>query len=911
MPLEVRLLGPLEVVLDGRPVRLSGRLRALLAVLALSAGKVVSMTRIAEAVWGEDQPANPRAGVQTYITRLRETLGPDHIHTEPPGYRLSARVDAQRFEELLDGGQLREALVVWRGVPFGGTGSAWLERIQGPRLTERYLAAAERLADLDLAAGRHTEQIAPLRELLTDHPLRESLAARLVTALDRAGRRTEALEVFESTRRRIADELGADPGPELRGLQTALLPDQASAIIPRQLPPDLWCFAGRDPELSTLDEIAAPVAVVTGTAGVGKTTLAVHWAHRVAGHFPDGQLYVNLRGFDPSGSPAPVSEAVRGFLDALGAAPERVPAGVQAQIGMYRSLMADRRMLVLLDNARDADQVRPLLPGAAGCAVIVTSRDRLTGLIAEAGARPVVLDAMPSVQARRLLELRLGTARVSADPWATYQIIDRCAGLPLALAVVAAQAALHPDFALQAIAPQLAEGLDADVVAVFSWSYRTLGPDAARLFRLLGLHCGPDVTVAAAASLAAATLERTGTLLRELAATHLMAERVPGRYTFHDLLRSYAAELAATAESAGVRHAATVRMLEHYAHSAHLAAEALDPNRRTTKLEPATAGVIRVAPESREAAMAWFDAEHPVLMRAVERAAADGLDAATAQLAWALAPILDLRGEWSECLRTQELALAATVRLGDRELRGDVHRRISRCLIRLGRSEDAEQHLLHAMGLAMELGDGAGLARTPSDSHALRVAATPCRGTRSCAQGARAVPGGRTAPRGGDRAQRGRLVQCQARRLPGGACPLPASPGDTPGARQPLRPGVHMGQSWPCAPEPRRARARVGVLPAVPRPPRAGRRPLQHRRDQHAHRRPAPVHRPDRGCRAGLAARARHLQRAGPCRRRRRPRQAGRSTDGWLTKAASVCIDLRHSCGALGGSPSRPAGDRP
>jgi hypothetical protein len=362
--------------------------------------------------------------------------------------------------------------------------------------------------------------------------------------------------------------------------------------VPRQLPPDVFSFTGRQAQLAELDSLLGPnrtvvVSAVSGTAGVGKTALAVHWAHRVAAHFPDGQLYVNLRGFDPAGPPVTAGDAVRGFLEAFGVEAQRIPQSIEAQAALYRSLLADRRVLVLLDNARDADHVRPLLPGSSGCLTLVTSRHHLASLIAAEGARPLLLDLLSQEEAMQLLSHRLGAARVEAEPHAAGELIERCARLPLALAIIAARGATRPAIKLVTLAEELREthgrldpfvGDDAtvDVRAVFSHSYQDLSPAAATLFRLLAVHPGPDIATPAAASLAGATVPLARSMLTELVNANLVNERVPGRYTFHDLLRAYAAELlrqhADEGRTADEGQSATRRLLDHYLHTASAAA---------------------------------------------------------------------------------------------------------------------------------------------------------------------------------------------------------------------------------------------------------------------------------------------------------------------------------------------------
>jgi DNA-binding SARP family transcriptional activator/tetratricopeptide (TPR) repeat protein len=755
--LEVRLLGPFQALAGSRPVPVpAGRQRTLLAVLAMSAGRGVSTDRLVTAVWGERLPADGRRSIQTYLARLRAILGTGTITKEPTGYALRAdpdQVDALRLIQLLDAARadpvrerecLLEALSLWRGTPFDGLRCDWLDQTETPRLVERYLTAIERRIDLDLAGGRHAELPAQLRELTAQHPLRESLWVRLLVVLDRCGRQAEALEQYETIRTHLADTLGADPGPELRRLHVDLLtgraatparpaaPPAAPAVVPRQLPADLDAFAGREAALKALHDLlpdgagrlGGPVVIsaIGGTAGIGKTTLAVHWAHQVADRFPDGQLYVNLRGFHPSGSAVTPAEAVRGFLDGLGVPPHRIPPDLDAQTARYRSLLAGRRMLVLLDNAHDADQVRPLLPGSPTCLVLVTSRDQLTGLIATGAARPVLLDLLPIEQARDLLANRLGGDRLAAEPEATDEIITRCARLPLTLALAAARATTRPTLALGTLAAQLRDASALDVLtagdpgtdprAVFSWSYQALGADAARLFRMLGLHPGPDISTPAVASLAGQPEPQVTRLLGELCRAHLLAAPAPHRYAFHDLLRAYAGELAHAHDAEPERHAALGRLLDHYLHTAHAAALLLHPRRESVRLPPRRAAVKREEFRDRREALDWFAAERTGLVAAVGLAAGAGFDTHASQLAWSLSDFLEEQGHWADWEATQRGALAAGIHLDSRSAQALAHRALGRVFIRRGRFDDAYTHLGRALDLYGELGDLAGQART-------------------------------------------------------------------------------------------------------------------------------------------------------------------------------------------------------
>jgi tetratricopeptide (TPR) repeat protein/transcriptional regulator with XRE-family HTH domain len=500
-------------------------------------------------------------------------------------------------------------------------------------------------------------------------------------------------------------------------------------VVPRQLPGGVAAFTGREAVLARFDELleaaaegrTVVIAAVSGTAGAGKTAVAVHWARRVADRFPDGQLYVNLRGFAAAGSAMAPAEVIRMFLDALGVPPRGIPAGPDAQVGLYRSLLADRQMLVLLDNAATADQIRPLLPAAPGSLALVTSRDQLNSLVANEGAHPIRLDRLTPAESRRLLAARLGAARVDAEPAGVESIIAACARLPLALVVVAARAAVHPGFPLTALAGELREndgGLPvlhggdaaADVRVVFSWSYLRLGPRAARLFRLLGLHAGPDIGEAAAASLAGVSAAEARQALAELVRASLLDEHVPNRYAFHDLLRVYAAELARTVDTAAERDDAVDRSLDHYLQTGHRAAILLNPHCYPPVVAPAPPTVMPKPLVDGAQARAWFDAEHRVLVAAVDFAWSTGRDGHCWQIAWSLVDYLDRRGHWLDWVAVLTTALAAARRAGDLPGEALTCRHLARAHIRLRRFDEADISMRSALESYERLGDHIGQA---------------------------------------------------------------------------------------------------------------------------------------------------------------------------------------------------------
>jgi DNA-binding SARP family transcriptional activator/tetratricopeptide (TPR) repeat protein len=512
----------------------------------------------------------------------------------------------------------------------------------------------------------------------------------------------------------------------------ALAASRNGPSVPRLLPAASAHFAGRAWELKALDELLGQtrradgrgvVWVIDGTAGVGKTALAVYWAHQVARRFPDGQLYVNLRGFGPSGSPVTPQEAIRGLLAALQVPLAQIPETLDAQAALYRSTLAGKRMLILLDNARDAGQVRPLLPGSAACPVLITSRSLLTGLVAAEGAHPLSLDVLSEEEACELLTRQLGARRVDAEPEAALALARLCAGLPLALAVAAARADARPGMPLATLAAELhsARGrLDAletgdaasSVREVFSWSCRQLSGLASRMFRLLGVHPGPDIAAPAAASLLGVAVPEARGALAELNRAQLLTEQAGGRFACHDVLRAYAAEQAQSRDGGAERSAALHRVLDHYLHTAHTAALLLYPHRDVLSLPALQPGAIHEALSSSTNAQAWFEAEREVLMAVVAQAAEAGFDRHAWQIPWVMRNFLDRQGHWRDWVQTQRAALAAAGRLADRAGQAHAHRNMGRACLRLGRYDDARRHLRDGLDLYRQLGHWYGQARS-------------------------------------------------------------------------------------------------------------------------------------------------------------------------------------------------------
>jgi DNA-binding SARP family transcriptional activator len=755
--LHVGLLGPVEVQVAGRAVSVSQPgLRALLALLALAPNRVASESALIEALWGQPT-ARPRGGnLHAQIYQLRKRLismepcrASPRLITKPPGYELTLgpeESDLAQFIALTARGRdaarsgdpegaarlLGQALALWRGPALADVADM-TDRLgaEAAALDEQRLAAQADYADAGLAAGMHGELAVELTALVARHPLQERLRGQLMLALYRSGRQGEALARYQEGRRILRAELGVEPGPPLKDLQGKILHSAASLAapsptiraearqtVPRQLPAGVRHFAGRKSELSQLDSLLSQqvpggtvvVTAISGTGGIGKTALALRWSHQVAARFPDGQLYVNLRGYDPSGTPLTSAEAVRGFLDALGVPQTDIPEAPDAAAALFRTMLADRRILILLDNAKDPDQVRPLLPASAGCLVIVTSRSELTGLSVTDGASTVPLGLVSPAEAEAILAARVGSDRLSADRTATSYLIDRCARLPLALTITAARAAANPTVPLASFAAQMSsehDRLDAfdigDVTtsarAVFSWSVSQLSGAAARLFRLLGLHPGPDFTTHSAGSLAGLPGPDAHRLISELARASLIAEHVPGRYAFHDLLRAYAREEARSYESETDLRAARQRILDHYLYTARAAgASIFAEDLPLPELVPlADPGVRPEHPETTPSAISWFRAEHQILVASTLLAEACGSDGHAWQIPCTMTQYFRAVVRTRDWASLDSVALAAATRLGDDRALGRVYFSIgTRCRI-TGDYDDALHYLRQSM----------------------------------------------------------------------------------------------------------------------------------------------------------------------------------------------------------------------
>ncbi|MEU7476660.1 BTAD domain-containing putative transcriptional regulator [Lentzea sp. NPDC042327] len=714
-----QLLGEVGVTMAGEPVPIKhARVRCVLAALLVDANRTVSADALVERVWSERLPRQPRDAVYSYLSRLRVVLAGARdveLARRSGGYVLRtdpACIDLHRFRALVadSAGQpdqvradlLAQALGLWSGEALTGVDSAWAtavrEALEGEQL-------AVRLDDHDvrLRLGRHAELVAPLSTLAAARPLDERVAHQLIEALASSGRQAQALAHYETLRRHLVDELGVDPSQELRELHRRLLsPAEApSRDVPRQLPLAPAHFQGRVHELDALSAgHTVLITAIRGAGGIGKTWLALHWAHGHAGEFPDGQLYVNLRGFDPTAAPTAPAVVLRGFLTSLGTAPDSLPDDVDTLAAMYRSAVADRRMLVVLDNAADTAQVEPLLPGTASCRTLVTSRQPLTGLVATHGAVPMPLDVLTDDEAFELLTARLG----AREPEAMADIVRHCGGLPLALGIVAARAAVRTNLRLAEIAAELRSArLDAldtgdlSLRATISWSHRALSTPASVLFGLVGLAPAVDLSVAALDALAAAD---SSAAVAELEAAHLVVRTGPGHYRMHDLIHLYASE-----QPVSGGEAALTRLVDLYLHTAHIGERLLEPDRPPYDLPDPAPGVVPVPLADKQSALAWFDAEHAMVL-AVQRIAADH---GWHRRVWALASTTTSyhwqQGHRAEPLQVLRLAVAAAKSAGEQSITARLLHTLGHMCARAGLNTEALAHLEESAATSAALGD--------------------------------------------------------------------------------------------------------------------------------------------------------------------------------------------------------------
>jgi DNA-binding SARP family transcriptional activator/tetratricopeptide (TPR) repeat protein/DNA-binding XRE family transcriptional regulator len=685
----IGVLGQVEIRRGDSAVDVaSPMVRALIGVLGIQPGRVAGVEEIVDALWDDGPPRTCRDLVHTYVSQARRLLGIGRegpLQREPTGYRLRLgpqQSDVAEFEDLLrrarhalcDGARASawqlysEALACWRGpLPVG---SPHQRHPAAAALARDRVAAALEWADLGLNLARYDKVVPVLEALAAEEPLHESLAARLMIALAGAGQQAAALSLFDAVRDRLDASLGMAPGPELKEAQLRVLRGRlpiasrsadsrdaatGSSGVPAQLPIDVASFTGRQTELRALNALlaastepggrgSAPVAVITGMGGVGKTSLAVHWATLSRARFPDGQLYADLRGHS-TGDPARSVDVLAGFLGALGVAADEIPADEDQASALLRSRLDGRKVLIMLDNAASARQVRPLLPAAAGSAAVVTARERMAGLVARDGARALILETLPRRESSALLARVIGAERAAAEPAAVAALADLCAHLPLALRIAAANLATRPSYRVADYVVRLSEGdrlaalsVEGDpetaVRAAFELSCDALDEADLRMFRLVGPAPGRDLTVLAAAALAGVPAAQAEASMERLTGRNLVIERTPGRYTFHDLLRLYAIELADAHDDPTERDAALSRLAEHYRRRVYQASELLYPlllHLPVAATEPPQPSDPPFA--DGPAALAWLDAERAnfggLLVQLVRR----GLHRAAASIA--------------------------------------------------------------------------------------------------------------------------------------------------------------------------------------------------------------------------------------------------------------------------------------
>ncbi|MFJ5139765.1 BTAD domain-containing putative transcriptional regulator [Streptomyces sp. NPDC088707] len=747
------ILGPVEVVVPGSDVPgLAPRHRAVLAYLLLHAGAAVSTDRLVDAMWGPLPPDSARAQIQTTIAAIRRMLrasGNDRmLVTRPAGYVITpepGQLDLDEFTGLIATSsaapedpvatvdRIRTALALWRGEPLADITAHYVQGARG-RLNGQRLTAVERLAELELSLGRHDDLIDELSVHVAAHPLRERLCCRLMLALHRAGRQTDALDVARTFRSNLAEEQGLDPGHAFNKLEQDILrdapdlrpPPAAAQEKPRGgnfLPFDVPDFTGRDGELDGLTRqwagnsgAVVTISAIDGMAGVGKTTLAVHAGHRLADRFPDGQLFVDLQAHTAGQVPLDSGAALEVLLGQLGVPAQQMPASVADRAALWRSELAGRRVLAVLDNALGTEQIRPLLPGASSRALLlITSRRRLTDLD---GAHALSMDVLPAADAVELFTAIVGE-RAAAEPLAVLDVLQLCGFLPLAVRIAAARLHHRPRWTVAHLADRLGDQRrrlaelatsERGVAAAFTLSYQQLTPDQQRMFRLLGLQPGRDIGPEAAAALAGLPLDEAEALLEDLLDAHVLSQHQLGRYTFHDLLREHALATAAQ-EPSEAQSEALGRLFHHYLHTASIAIDHLYPEGKNRRPRIPAPDTPSWPPRDEAEAITWLDCERANLMATGQYAAEHDWHSHTSRLAATLHRYLLGHGHQADALALNGLALRAARLSGDTA--AETRTLIDRGQVYFwwhGAFEQAAEHFRNALDLARETGDQGAMA---------------------------------------------------------------------------------------------------------------------------------------------------------------------------------------------------------
>ena len=776
-PIQFGLLGPIHAANGAAVAVLPAKERIVLATLLLRAGQVVATSALIDALWDDEPPSTARNSVQGHVKQLRRLLGPagERVITRAPGYLIEVRpgeLDLDAFIRLTAtatsaaqgaawedaGALLSQALGLWRGEPLSDVPSPLLQRNETPRLAELRAQALDARVDADLRSGKHDAVTAELRQLVSAHPHRERSWAQLMLALYRGGRPGEALAAYQEARRALRADLGVDPGRQLQDLHHQILaadpaltdgvpaagqhadapgrPEPAIAAEPRELPADLPDFTGRDAEVTRLTEFltaltdqpgAIGLAVIAGQGGIGKTALAVHSAHHVAAEFTGGQLFVHLGG---AASPLPAAEVLARFLRDLGIPDAAIPPTEAERSARYRTLLADRKMLIVLDDAHSSAQVRPLLPGGGGSAVIVTSRIMLADLPGAAFFGLSVLDAGASWA---LFTTIVGRQRLSAEPESAQQVLAACAGLPLAIRIAGSRLASRPRWSLARLSDllasehrrlaELATG-DLAVRASIDVSYQPL-PQGEQIFRLFGLAGLATLSLAGLAALAAVPEAEANAAVEALVDAHLLESPAPGRFTMHDLVRLYATERAKADETDQEQRIALHRLLTWYLNSLHAAVAALGKLRRPFPLETLPDRVRPAGFADVAAALAWLQGERANLIKAVDLAAALGLDAICPQLARLLRGFCEWSGYWADVVTVSVPGLAAARASGDESATAGLLSNLGTAYLKLGRIAQGTDCLRRSLEISRGLGDKLGEAMALTNLGLLELGSGP------------------------------------------------------------------------------------------------------------------------------------------------------------------------------------------